>query len=398
MADDDHQDNDDGDRMADDDKGDDDDGQRAADDNSADPDDGQRAADDGNADPDDGQRAADDNSADPDDGQRAQTRAARRQAARAAGKPSGASLGQHFRQAAAGRRSLPDANPEGERSLDQVSIHPHGRVPRHDELQNLDLGMYVRALYDPGMFHVTAKRELAWMERNLGQGIQHSLQGDKFIPFALLAEHGPRAQRRASERALKGVSPEQHLESYMPLAEQTSRHLQDHLDGIAYGERTLTQAGTSAGAATGTVVDIARSIMWLTEMDGALDLVTILPGLQGEWKGFYGNANPAEDWVAEGTDLTETTPTFMEVERTPKTMGMYWTMSTAQMASADHPIAAMVEGGLRGGIPHQVDAGHPLRRRRGHKLRRRHRCHYRAGQQRDHHCQFRRRPDRPGSQ
>ena len=153
--------------------------------------------------------------------------------------------------------------------------------------------MYVRALYDPGMFHVSAKRELAWMERNLGDGgFMQSGQGDKFVPFAILADHGPSAQRRASARALQGVSPEQHLESFMPLAEQTHRELQEHLNGYAYGERTLTSVATSAGAATGTVVDIARSIMWLTEMDSALDMMTVLPGLQGQWQGFFGNVNP----------------------------------------------------------------------------------------------------------
>ena len=352
MADDDHQNDDGGDRMADDDKGDDDDaGQRAADDGNADPDGdgGQRAADDGNADPDGdgGQRAADDGNADPDGdgGQRAQTRAARRQAARAASKITGNSLGFHFRQAAAGRRSLPDANPEGGRSLDQVNIHPHGRVPRHDELQNLDLGNYVRALWNPGAFHVEAKRELAWMERNLDQGFQVSNNGGSYVPFALLADHGPNAQRRAAERTLKGVSPEQHLESFMPLAEQTYRHLHEHREGYAYGERTLTQGATSAGAATGTVVDIARSIMWLTEMDNALEMLTVLPGLQGEWQGFFGNANPVEDWVSEGTDLTETNPTLTRLRKLPKTLGLFWTMSTAQLASADHPIASMIEGG-----------------------------------------------------
>ena len=346
MADDDHQDDDGADRMADDDKGDDDDGARAAADGNADPDDAQRAADDSNADPDDGgQRSVDDGNVDPDDAPRAQTRAARRQAARAASKISGASMGQHFRQAAAGRRSLPDANPEGGRSLDQVSIHPHGRVPKHDELQHLDLGNYVRALWNPGAFHVEAKRELAWMERNLDQGFQVSNNGGSYVPFALLADHGPNAQRRAAERELKGVSPEQHLESFMPLAEQTYRHLHEHREGYGYGERTLTQVATSAGAATGTVVDIARSIMWLTEMDSALEMLTVLPGLQGQWQGFFGNANPAEDWVAEGADLTETTPTLTRLQRMPKTLGLFWTISTAQLSSADHPIASMIEAG-----------------------------------------------------
>ena len=206
--------------------------------------------------------------------------------------------------------------------------------------------MYVRALYDPGMFHVSAKRELAWMERNLGDGgFMQSGQGDKFVPFAILADHGPSAQRRASARALQGVSPEQHLESFMPLAEQTHRELQEHLNGYAYGERTLTSVATSAGAATGTVVDIARSIMWLTEMDSALDMMTVLPGLQGQWQGFFGNANPEEEWQAEGADITETTPTITRLQRLPVTMGMYWSISTAQMASADHPIASMIEQG-----------------------------------------------------
>ena len=347
MTDDDHMDDDGGQRMGDDDTDDPDDGQRAADDASPDPDDAQRAADDGNADPDDaGQRSADDDGPDPGDGgQRAQTRAARRQAARAASKPSGVSLGQHFRQAAAGRRSLPDANPEGGRSLDQVNIHPNGRVPKHDELHNLDLGNYVRALWNPGAFHVEAKRELAWMERNLDQGFQVSNNGGSYVPFSLLADHGPNAQRRAAERALKGVSPEQHLESFMPLAEQTYRHLHEHREGYGYGERTLTQVATSAGAATGTVVDIARSIMWLTEMDSALEMLTMLPGLQGQWQGFFGNANPVEDWVDEGADITETTPTLTRLQRIPKTLGLFWNISTAQLASADHPIASMIEAG-----------------------------------------------------
>ena len=266
-------------------------------------------------------------------------RAERRRTQREARKSSAAALNAHF----AGRRPLPRTNSDSGRSLTDVAIHPNGRVPRHDDLANLDLGMYFRALSDPNKFRVSAKRELAWMDRHLGHGFQRSIDDGAFIPFVLLAQHGPNAQEHAAKRALDGVSPEKHLESFMPLAEQTYRRLQQHLNG--YGERAFTTATTSAGAATSTITDIAHSIMWLTEQDRALEQLTVLPGLEGKWQGFYGNANPAEDWVAEAADITETNPTLAQVVRGPKTMGMYWSISTAQRDSADTPIASMIEEG-----------------------------------------------------
>ena len=229
------------------------------------------------------------------------------------------------------------------RDMEDVAIHPNGRVPRHDALNDLDLGLYCRALVNPGSVRVEGKRELAWMERNLGQGLHRAAAGASHVPFALLAEHGPKARRRTAQRALQGISPEQHLERYMPLAEQTYRDLCDNWNG--YSQRTLTQAATSAGAATGTVVDIARSIMWLTEMDAALEMMTVVPGLSGQWQGFYGNVNPAEDWVAEGDDLTETTPTLVRLQRTPKTLGMQWGLSNAQMAAGGEEVAMAIEVG-----------------------------------------------------
>ena len=222
-----------------------------------------------------------------------------------------------------------------------ISIHPNGRVSKDDPLDNLDVGMYFRAMQDPGRFRVEAQRELAWMERNLGHGFQRSINGERVMPFALLAEHGPRARRRAAQRALQGISPEQHLERYMPLAENAYRSLQQNLAG----ERTLTSAATSAGAATGVVVDIARSIMWLTETGRALEMMTVVPGLQGDWQGYYGNATPEHDWTPEGGDLPETTPTLVRLQRKPKTLGMHWNISNAQVAAADTPIAALVEYG-----------------------------------------------------
>ena len=143
------------------------------------------------------------------------------------------------------------------------------------------------------------------MERNLDHGFHRGIHGSPVIPFALLAEHGPRARQRAAQRALQGVSPEQHLERYLPLAEDAYRSLQQNIAG----ERTLTQAATSGGAVTGVVVDIAHSIMWLTETGRALEMMTVVPGLQGEWQGYYGNATPAATTgTPEGGDLPRDDP------------------------------------------------------------------------------------------
>ena len=311
---------------------------------------GERAAEDQNREEaeGEGERAAEDQNreeaaADAERGVQDQPSRPERRRAERENRKAAAADAEHFRAAAQHQRSLPRTNPDGERGLNQVSIHPHGRVPRHDELANLDLGMYFRALSDPNHFRVAAKRELAWMDRNLGHGFQRSIDDGAYIPFVLLAEHGPNAKAKASQRALAGVSPEKHLESFMPLAEETYRKLQEHLNG--YSERTLTTATTSAGAATSSITDIARSIMWLTEQDRALEMLTVLPGLEGQWQGFYGNANPVADWVAEGGNITETTPTLAQVTRLPKTMGMYWSISNDEMRSADTPIASMIEEG-----------------------------------------------------
>ena len=330
-------DHDDGDREGDDHQ--DDDGQRSADD-------GQRSADDSPPDDDDdsGQRSADDSPPD-DDGQRSQRgaegqdRAARRRADRQSRRVSGSALNAHFQ----GRRRLPDANDEGGRSLTDVNIHPNSRVARHDPLNNLDVGMYFRALMDPNKVRISAKRELAWMDRNVGVGFQRGHDDGSYIPFSVLAEHGPNAKRRAAQRELDGISPEKHLERFMGIAERAYAELQQQEAG--YGERSLTMANTSAGAATSSVTDLARSIMWLTEMDAALERMTTVPGLRGQWQGFYGNAKPAVDWVAEAADITETTPTFQRLQRLPKMMGMYWSISNLELESADTPIASMIETG-----------------------------------------------------
>ena len=253
-------------------------------------------------------------------------------------------------------RKLPKANAEGGRSLDgkaprEVTIHPNGRVPRHDDLKDLDVGMFFRALHDRDAFRVPAKRELEWMERNFGQSggwceSIRSLSAQKHVPLPFLAEHGPAAKLRAAELAERGVSPEQHLETYMPLAEQAYRDLRDNWNGYS-SRRTLTQTATSAGAATGTVVDLARSIMWLTEMDSTLEMMTVLPGLRGQWQGFYGTVNPDEDWVAEGVAITETTPTLTRLRKEPTTMGMHWEISTAELEVEDYDISSMIESSCK---------------------------------------------------
>ena len=332
-------------RMGDDDNMEDEDGERMGDDEHMEDEDGERAAsDDGHAEVEESERgASDDGHAEDEESERGAQDQPTRPERRRAEREAAAALTEHFRAAAQRRRSLPQTNPDGERSLTNVNIHPDGRVPRHDALSDLDLGMYFRALSDPNKFRVAAKRELAWMDRNLGHGFQRTIDDGGYIPFVMLAEHGPKAKMRAAERALVGVSPEQHLERFMPMAQRAYHDLQEQEEG--YGERTLTTASTSAGAATGVMVDIARSLMWLTEQDSALEMLTVVPGLSGEWQGFYGNSNPVEDWVAEAADITETNPTLTRLRRMPVDMGMYWSISNRQMQSADHPIAAMIEQG-----------------------------------------------------
>ena len=85
--------------------------------------------------------------------------------------------------------------------------------------------------------------------------------------------------------------------------------------------------------------------MWLTETGRALEMMTVVPGLQGEWQGYYGNANPAASWEDEGDDLTETVPTLVRLQRKPKTLGMHWNISSAEVTASDTPIAAIVEYG-----------------------------------------------------
>ena len=358
MGDDDNMEDEDGERMGDDEHMEDEDGERAAsDDGHAEVEESERAAsDDGHAEVEESERAAsDDGHAAVEESERGAqdqpTRPERRRAERE-NRKAAAALTEHFRAAAQRQRSLPQTNPDGARSLTNVNIHPDGRVPRHDSLANLDLGMYFRALSDPNKFRVTAKRELAWMERNLGHGFYRGADDGAFIPYTLLAEHGPRARERAAERALNGISPEKHLESFMAPAERAFQALEEQANG--YSERALTTVATSAGAATSSLVDLAHSIMWLTEMDAALEMMTVLPGLQGQWQGFYGNANPVEDYVVEAADITETTPTLTRITRLPKTMGMFWKISTAEVASADTPIAAMIEAGCEAVIRTKV--------------------------------------------
>ena len=269
------------------------------------------------------------------------------------------------RRRSARDRPLPEASPDSDRTLPQdVNIHPNARVPRSDDLRQLDLGNYLRAAIDPNRYRVTAKRELAWMERNLGTGVYREAEGAGYVPFSLLATSGPAAKQRSAMRAMRGIREEEYLEGYMQRAENALREIREQEQG--YGERTLVQTVASAGAATSTMVDLARSIMWLTEMDSALEMMTVVPGLAGRWQGFYGMTKPAVSYPpvvsgqaiagdpasvgpvttgAEGGDLTETTPTFQALQRLPVTMGMHWSISTAQLASADAPISAMIETG-----------------------------------------------------
>jgi len=241
------------------------------------------------------------------------------------------------------RRRRPHGNDDSGRTLPRdVNIHPRERIRGSAlDLADLDLGNYLRAAVDPNRYRTEAARELAWMESHLGTGIYRSEEGAGYIPFALLAVAGPRARARAASRAARDIEEGAYLERYMPAAE----HAHAELLVQAEQQRTMTQATTSAGAATSTLVDLARSIMWLTEMDRALEMMTVVPGLSGQWAGFFGNAKPGVAFPGEGNDLTETTPTLTQLTRLPVTMGMYWSISTAQLSSADAPIAAMIEAG-----------------------------------------------------
>lgn len=254
------------------------------------------------------------------------------------------------------RRQPPVVNDDAARTLpSSPALHP-ARISGQIETRDLDLGMYMRAALDPSRWRRDAARELTWMDQNLGSGIYRQEDGMSVIPFALLAQSGPQARRRAASRARQGIGDEEYLERYMPLADEAYRELQlqEELRGMTPeqlsaldedGLRTMTQATTSAGAATSTMVDLARSIMWLTEMDRALDMMTVVVGLSGQWAGFFGNAKPTVSFPGEGNDLAETTPTLTQLTRLPVTMGMHWKISTAQMASASAPISALIEAG-----------------------------------------------------
>ena len=240
---------------------------------------------------------------------------------------------------------------DGVRKIGDVNINPQGRIPRWDPLDDIDLGRYAQVLMSGGRYPVFhAQREMEWMHRNMGQGFHRGSQhGGPVIPFKLLATCGPAARARALQRAQAGISPEQHLDSFMPAAETALEHLtrQDRLHHAdpAIGARTLTQAATSAGALTGAMVDIAHSLMWLTEMDGALRMMTVVPGLYSEWQGFYGNSGPAISWPGEGANLPERDPTLVRLLRKPRTMGMFWAISTAQMMAGGPQMAAAIEAG-----------------------------------------------------
>ena len=247
--------------------------------------------------------------------------------------------------------ALASARSVGVGGFTDVTINPGGRIPRWDPLADLDLGKYAQVLMSGGRTPVFgAQREMEWMHRNIGQGFHRGAEtGGPVIPFKLLATCGPNARQRALQRAQAGISPEQHLESFMPAAEQALAHLvrQDELskDAPAIGARTLTQAATSAGAMTGAMVDIAHSLMWLTEMDGALAMMTVVPGLYGHWRGFYGNAGPTISWPGEGVNLPERDPTLVQVNREPATLGLFWAVSTAAMHSGGEQMASKVEMG-----------------------------------------------------
>ncbi len=244
-------------------------------------------------------------------------------------------------------RRLPPASDSRGRRLpdDQPTPPAHSRSLHRGaiEIADLDLGNYFRAAIDPSRYRSVAKRELAWIDRNADAGL--GLGGDEgvaYIPFALLATAGPAARARAAGRQMRGIDEEQYLERFRGQAELAYA---DIMRQPAAQQRTLTQAATSAGAATSTMVDLMRSIMWLTEQDRAMEMLTVVPGLRGQWQGFYGATNPTVSWPGEGNDLVETTPTFQRLQRLPVTMGMHWSISTAELASADAPVSAMIEAG-----------------------------------------------------
>ncbi len=240
----------------------------------------------------------------------------------------------------------PAASPARGRSLDQEPGAPaHSRSYHRGgvDIHDLDLGNYFRAAVDPARYRSVAKRELAWMDRHMDEGLGlGGEEGVAYIPFSVLATAGPAARARAAGRQMRGVSEETYVERFRGQAELAYA---DIMRQPSAASRTLTQAATSAGAATSTMVDLMRSIMWLTEQDAAMEMLTVVPGLRGQWQGFYGNTKPAMSWPGEGNDLSETTPTFVRLQRLPVTMGMHWSISTAELASADAPVSAMIEAG-----------------------------------------------------
>ena len=186
------------------------------------------------------------------------------------------------------------------------------------------------------------------MERNIGQGYHVGMPDGAAYDSLRAAGNAAdqQARARADERAKAGVSPEQHLERFMPTAETALAELV-YQESMNHGVRTLTQANTSAGALTGIMVDVAHSIMWLTEMDNALEMMTLVPGLMSGWQSFYGNVAPGVQWPGEGNNLTEQTPTMVRLQREPKTMGLHFAISTAAIAGADQDLGAIFEQGCR---------------------------------------------------
>lgn len=241
-------------------------------------------------------------------------------------------------------RSLPKAD-DGEKELADVRINPMGRVPKHDDCTGLSLSRFALAtsgLAVDNWVQRSMLREYEWIERNYDQGIFRLDRGESFIPYAVLAQAQVSRANRASKLEELGMTEQQYLETFYPAAEKALALL-----GEQEVTRTLTTAATSAGAGTGVMVDVANSIMWLNEMTPVMSRFTMVPGVQGEYRFFYGNAKPTSEMIAEGADLTETNPTLQRAVRTAREIAMYYKISTRQMSTQTFAMDQKILDGAR---------------------------------------------------
>lgn len=193
-----------------------------------------------------------------------------------------------------------------------------------DGEEGLKVGNLIRVQMNRSAFSRQASRELEWMERS---------------------------EYRSEHMDTLALIPFEFLSRYVPMRRESNQKRQKELLQTPH-ERVRAAITTGDNVGYGTIavnVDVDNSQAWLYDRAPILEKLTVMSGISGEWKHFWGDndaadrPNPLE--TAEGGTVTESSPKLRNVSRLPITITDVFPISSALLASATANIESIAVNG-----------------------------------------------------